>query len=71
MKFSGPIIKTLACNHTQDNHSDNISGIQTQAIEIVKVFEMEFRSEKISPNWTIFQKQFEKHNTKLNDLKNF
>jgi hypothetical protein len=44
IKFSGPIIKTLAYNHTQDNHSDNISGIR--AIEIVNVFEMEFRWEK-------------------------
>jgi hypothetical protein len=32
-------------NH-QDNHLDNISGIRTRAIEIVSVFEMEFRSEK-------------------------
>jgi hypothetical protein len=42
----GPIIKTLAYNHTQDNHSDTISGIRTPAIEIVNVFEMEFRWEK-------------------------
>ena len=29
-----------------DNHSDNISGIRTRAIELVNVFEMEFRWEK-------------------------
>ena len=31
------------------NHLDNISGIRTRAIEIVSVFEMEFRSEKDIP----------------------
>ena len=41
-----PISSTLAYNHTQDNHSDNLSGIRTRAIEIVNVFEMEFRWEK-------------------------
>ena len=46
IKFSGPIMKTLAYNHTQDNHSDNISWIRTRAIKIVNVFEMEFRTEK-------------------------
>ena len=31
---------------TQDNQSDNKSGIRTHAIEIVNVFEMEFHWEK-------------------------
>ena len=35
-----------AYNHTQDNHLDNIIGIRTRAIELVNVFEMEFRWEK-------------------------
>jgi hypothetical protein len=33
------------CNRSS-NHLDNISGIRTRAVEIVSVFEMEFRSEK-------------------------
>ena len=41
-----PISSILAYNHTQDNHLDSISGIRTRAIEIVNVFEMEFRWEK-------------------------
>jgi hypothetical protein len=46
IKFSGSIIKTLAYNHIEYNHLDNISGIRTRAIKIVSVFEIEFRSEK-------------------------
>jgi hypothetical protein len=38
---------TLTFNHTQDNQSDNISGIRTRAMEIVNVFNMEFRWKKI------------------------
>ena len=38
-----PISSTLAYNHIQENHLDNISGIRTRAVEIVNVFEMEFR----------------------------
>ena len=33
------------CNHSS-NHLDNVSEIRTRAIEIVNVFEMEFRLEK-------------------------
>jgi hypothetical protein len=40
------ISSILAYNHTQGNHLDNIGGIRTRAIEIVNVFEMEFRWEK-------------------------
>jgi hypothetical protein len=41
-----PISSILAYNHSQDNHLDNISRIRTRGIEIVNVFEMEFRCEK-------------------------
>jgi hypothetical protein len=35
--------------YTPDNHLDNISVIRTRAIEIVNIFEMEFRWEKEPP----------------------
>ena len=43
----GPL--NFMCNDSSNheyNHLDNISGIRTRAIEIVNVFEMEFRWEK-------------------------
>ena len=41
-----PISSTLAYNHTQDNHEDDISEIRTRAIEIVSIFKMNLGWEK-------------------------
>jgi hypothetical protein len=59
----GPLHLSV-CNHSsnyQVNHTDNISGIRTRAIEIVNVFEMEFRWAKfiLNPGREGFNRQKE------------